>query len=582
MHVEQGVGIHHQPFAKVADFLGQPHLVLLLDRAPAHLKAGIVGHFFQAAQLVQINDPAAANSLGNERGQPGVALQEPAALGNAIGLIIKTAGKEFMEPFEDAFLQQIGVQSCHPVYRVAANDGQMGHAHLFHWSLGNNGQVAQSLLIALAPHRHLFQKAAIDLVDNFQVARQDIAQQLHRPGFQGLGHEGVISVAKGPHANVPGLCPAQPLLVDQQPHEFRDGDGGMGVVELNRDLVAETVKTGMFFLVTPQNILEGGGHEKILLLEPQFLALANIVGRIEQFGNGLHLHLLVHGLNIVAAVEGGKVQFAGGTGGPQPHVDDVIVVVAGHQHVAGHGHDGFGIHPLGVIDALLVNGSPNPAVKINRIKILGPFELPRRAVAQPVVRAFHLKTVQQALVKQAELVTYAVAIGRDLQGGQRVHETGGQPPQAAVAQGRVFLLLAHCFQVMTKLLQHLGRLVHHVKIGNGIAQGAAHQKFQGEVVDPLLPHVVIVLLGLDPFFHEQGAQGIGKGLVQGTIGTTAGVAAKETQKIMGNRLFEPTEVKCGGRGAVGSYGRGLSGFTHSGLHLALGLGKPNGNSTLNS
>jgi hypothetical protein len=50
-----------------------------------------------------------------------------------------------------------------------------------------------------------------------------------------------------------------------------------------------------------------------------------------------------------------------------------------------------------------------------------------------------LPAVDDVLVEDAVLIAYAIADGGDLQRRQRVHETGGQTPQAAVAQAGFFL-----------------------------------------------------------------------------------------------------------------------------------------------
>ena len=75
------------------------------------------------------------------------------------------------------------------------------------------------------------------------------------------------------------------------------------------------------------------------------LAFGNVVAGIQHLGNGLGLNLAFHSAHIVARVEALQVEFPGGLGPPQPHVDDVVVAKAGHKHVAGHGHDNVDIHP---------------------------------------------------------------------------------------------------------------------------------------------------------------------------------------------------------------------------------------------
>ena len=77
------------------------------------------------------------------------------------------------------------------------------------------------------------------------------------------------------------------MLVEQQPHELGYGERRMGVVELNGEPFMEVVGPTAAKLVEPQQILKRAGHEKILLLKPQFLALGRFVIGVEHFGECL-------------------------------------------------------------------------------------------------------------------------------------------------------------------------------------------------------------------------------------------------------------------------------------------------------
>lgn len=49
------------------------------------------------------------------------------------------------------------------------------------------------------------QMATIDLIDNFQVARQQMSEQVDWPSLQSLGKDGVVGVGTRAHADVPSL-----------------------------------------------------------------------------------------------------------------------------------------------------------------------------------------------------------------------------------------------------------------------------------------------------------------------------------------------------------------------------------------
>src|SRR5437868_3133137 len=68
-----------------------------------------------------------------------------------------------------------------------------------------------------------------------------------------------------------------------------------------------------------------------------------------------------------------------------------------------------------------------------------PRELPWIAEGQPFLRVFLLPTVLDDLAEQSVIVANAVAVGGNSEGRHALHETGGEPTKAAMAEGRVRL-----------------------------------------------------------------------------------------------------------------------------------------------
>ncbi len=154
------------------------------------------------------------------------------------------------------------------------------------------------------------------------------------------------------------------------------------------------------------------------------------------------------------------------------------------------------------------------AAELDALGVLRAFQLPGIAVAQPVIRLLHLVAVLDQLAEHAVLVAQAVALDRQLQGGAAVEETGRQAPQSAVAKPGVRLGLGDLLQEQTQVVESSFRLVADAQVEHGVAQGAAHEELQGQVVGALAVGLVVGVAGLLPAFHEAIAHDDGQGPVR--------------------------------------------------------------------
>ncbi len=130
----------------------------------------------------------------------------------------------------------------------------------------------------------LAQEALVDLVDDLYVTRQDGLEELHRPGLQRFRHQGVVGVGEDARGDVPGLVPVEAFLIHHDTHQFGDGDGRMGVVQLDRHLVGQGIEGIVKLAVAVEDVGERGGDEEILLLEAQLAAHHGGVVGIEHLG----------------------------------------------------------------------------------------------------------------------------------------------------------------------------------------------------------------------------------------------------------------------------------------------------------
>ena len=152
----------------------------------------------------------------------------------------------------------------------------------------------------------------------------------------------MVRVAERARRHVPRLVEVQPLLVDEDAHQLRHRQRGMRVVELDRDLLGETVEHAeaerpveqlVALLVAPDDVLEGRRHEEVLLRQAQRLALAEVVVRVEDSADVLRARPTQDRADVVAAVELVEVELAHRAGAPEAQRVDGLRPVARDRRV---------------------------------------------------------------------------------------------------------------------------------------------------------------------------------------------------------------------------------------------------------
>ncbi len=74
-------------------------------------------------------------------------------------------------------------------------------------------------------------------------------------------------------------------------------------------------------------------------------------------------------------------------------------------------------------------------------------QFPGISKAQPFIGDFDLPAILNFLIEHAIFIANAITYGRYLQSGKRIHVTGCETPQAAIAQSWFFFLLKQVFQL---------------------------------------------------------------------------------------------------------------------------------------
>ena len=272
----------------------------------------------------------------------------------------------------------------------------------------------------------------------------------------------------------------------------------MRVVQLDRGLVREIVKAGEFLEMPPDEVLQRGRGEEILLPKAQLLAGRCGVGRIEDLGDGFGPHPIRHGPDMVALVEGVEAQGIAGPRRPEPQGIDVLAAPADDRRVVSHGFHGLGRMPDVTRLVGVARDRLDAAPEADVIGDLGPGEFPRIAEAQPVLGVFLLPSVLDHLPEQPVLVADPVAIGRHRQGRHALHETGGEAAEATVPERSVGLHLAQRVEVDAELRKGLAHGLHEAEIGQGVEHEPTDQELQRHVIDALGADRVGLFVGLLP------------------------------------------------------------------------------------
>jgi len=72
-----------------------------------------------------------------------------------------------------------------------------------------------------------------NIVDNLQVPREQVLQQRNGPLLESFGKDSMVGEEECVGDDFPGIVPRNLLLIDENAHEFWNGESRMGVVELN-------------------------------------------------------------------------------------------------------------------------------------------------------------------------------------------------------------------------------------------------------------------------------------------------------------------------------------------------------------
>ena len=139
-------------------------------------------------------------------------------MGNAIGLVVKFFRKDLKKVRCQRCLDQFGMNSGDPVYRVTSHHRQAGHAHLFGLGLLNDRHSSEALDVPRMGNRNPIQKTPVDFIDNLQVTGKHGLEQGNRPLLQCFRCERMIGIRESLLRDGPRLLPLQFFFIHEDTH----------------------------------------------------------------------------------------------------------------------------------------------------------------------------------------------------------------------------------------------------------------------------------------------------------------------------------------------------------------------------
>jgi len=168
LRIEHGAGIHREA-GILQDVLSESYLDVAPHLPPLGAENGILSEALQLPEVIQVADPAVSYLLVIRADASGYS--PPASVvGDAIGHIDEFVGPQIVEVAQHLVLQQLRVQLGDAIHVLARHTRKVSHANELLPSLINDGHASHFAIIAREVFAYRLQKAAVDLVDDLDVA----------------------------------------------------------------------------------------------------------------------------------------------------------------------------------------------------------------------------------------------------------------------------------------------------------------------------------------------------------------------------------------------------------------------------
>ena len=217
LHIKQRFRVHHH-VQLLGNERGQTLFVPQLRAAHRLIYQWVIAVLFKLTELAEIGSPGAANVLIQHFRERRVGQRQPATRRHAVGDVAEASRENLRKISKQRLHHQVGVQLGNAVNLVAHHHRQPCHTHTTAVRFIDNRRPPQQSGIVRILFLQRLQEVVVDFKDDLQMARQNFAQHIDRPGLQRFAHQGVVGIREDLAADLKRIVPAELMLIDQQTH----------------------------------------------------------------------------------------------------------------------------------------------------------------------------------------------------------------------------------------------------------------------------------------------------------------------------------------------------------------------------
>ena len=155
-------------------------------------------------------------------------MKKPSSLRNTVCLIGELLRIHLIKILQLLLFQNLRMEGGNTVYRMSSYNRKVRHLNL---SVVDDCHFRNfSLCLIRIFSSDFFAKTTIDFFHDLINTGKELREELDRPLFKSLRHDGMVRVSAGIYGNLLCLIPCQMIIVHEDAHKLRNRYCWMGVI----------------------------------------------------------------------------------------------------------------------------------------------------------------------------------------------------------------------------------------------------------------------------------------------------------------------------------------------------------------